>query len=72
MPNEKSSSSALLESLLLRVGQHAVGERFGVGGRQVRPLEPLQMSVHTHLRRRVDGDVQVGALQFDRLLQEFR
>jgi len=62
----------LLEALLLRVGEHAVGEGLGVGRRHVGALETLQVPVHAHLRRRADGDVEVGALQFDRLLQQFR
>ena len=43
----------LLEALLLRVGQHAVGQLLGVGGRQVGPVEALQVAVHAHLWRRV-------------------
>src|SRR5678815_3689257 len=49
------------EALLLRVGQHAVGERLGLRRRQVTALEPREMSVYAHLGRRVGRDVKVRA-----------
>ena len=43
----------LLEALLLRVGEHAVDELLGLGRRQLRQRQPLQLAVHADLRRRV-------------------
>ncbi len=60
-----------LEPLLLGIGQHAVAQLLGFGGRQIDALEPLQLAVHPHLRRRVGGDVQVRALQLHHRLKQF-
>ena len=56
MPNEKSSSIDLLEALLLRVGEHAVGQLLGVRRRQRRQRQPLEMAVDADLRRRLGRD----------------
>ena len=58
----------LLEPLLLRVGQHAVGQRLGVGGTERRQVEDLQLAVHADLRRRLRRQVQVGAFVVDERL----
>src|SRR6185312_3295109 len=58
----------LLEAMLLRVGQHAVSKLLGLGRLQGRHVQGLQMSVHAHLWRRVGGDVEVAASEFDHLL----
>ncbi len=43
----------LLEAVLLRVGEHAVGERLGVGGgERADAVEGAQVAVNAHLRRR--------------------
>ena len=52
----------LLEALLLRVGHDAVGQLLGLGRRQFRQLEPLQLSMHANLRRRAGRQVEVRAL----------
>ena len=62
----------LLEPLLLRVGQHAVGQRLGIGGAEHRQVEDLQLPVHADLRRRLRRQVQVGAAVVDQGLQQFR
>ena len=61
----------LLEALLLRVGQDAVGERLGVGGAERRQIEDLQLAVHADLRRRLRRDVQVGPAVVDQGLEQF-
>ena len=58
----------LLEPLLLSVGQHAVGERLGVGGAERRQVEDLQLAVDADLRRRLRRQMQVGALVVDQRL----
>ena len=50
----------LLEAVLLRVGEHAVGELLGLHGGQRRQVQRAQLAVDADLRRRVGGDVQVG------------
>ncbi len=40
------------EAVLLRVGEHAVGQRLGVRGRQRRHVQRTQLSVHANSRRR--------------------
>jgi len=63
----------LLEAVLLRVGEHAVGERLGVGRRERAELfERAQVAVNPHLRRRVRRQVEVRAAQLDQLLQQVR
>ena len=49
----------LLEALLLRVGQHAVGQLLRFRGRHVGAFEARQVPVHADLRRRLRGDVKV-------------
>ena len=61
----------LLEPLLLRVGQHAVGQRLGVGGAERRQVEDLQLAVHADLRRRLRRQMQVGAVVVDQGLEQF-
>ena len=51
----------LLEALLLRVGQHAVGQRLRLGRPERRQVERLQLAVHADLRRRLRRQVQVGS-----------
>ena len=62
---------ALLEPLLLRVGADAVGQLLGLGGRQRRQLERHQLAVHPHGRRGARRQVQIGAIQLHRRLQQF-
>src|SRR5918993_1309981 len=62
----------LFKTLLLGVGQHAVGKRLAVRGRERRLRQPAQLPVHAHLRRAVDGQMEVGRAQFDGRLQQFR
>ena len=51
----------LLEAVLLRVGQHAVGELLGLDRGQRRQVQRPQLAVDADLGRRVGGDVEVGA-----------
>ena len=60
-----------LQAMLLHVGEHAVGERLGVGRRERRHVERTQLSVNAHARRAVGRKVQVAATQFDHFLQKF-
>ncbi len=61
----------LLEAVLLRVGQDAVGERLGVGrAERAEAVERAELPVHSDLRRRVRGQVEVGASDLDQLLQQ--
>ena len=60
-----------LEALLLRVGQHAVGERLGLGRSERRQIERPQVAVHANLRRRVRREVQVGPVDVDQRFQQF-
>jgi hypothetical protein len=62
----------LFEPLLLRVGQDAVGERLGIGGREVGPLQPLEVSMHADLGRRARRQMQVGAVELHHFRQQFR
>ena len=62
----------LLEPLLLRIGEHAVGEPFRLGRPESRQVERLQLAVDADLRRRARRQVQVGPAQFDERLQQFR
>ena len=41
-------------------------------GVELRQLQPLQVAVHAHLRRRVGRDVQVRPVHLDHRLQQFR
>ena len=61
----------LLEPLLLRVGEHAVGELLRVGGCQIRAFQPLEMAMDADLRRRIDRQVEVGPSLLDEHLQQF-
>ena len=60
-----------LEAMLLRVGEHTVGQRLGIRGGQRRHIQRTQSSVHAHARRAVGGDVQVAAAHLDHLFQQF-
>src|SRR5262249_6795823 len=51
----------LFKTMLLRVGEDAVGELFGFRRSQRRHIERLQVPVHAHLWRRVGGDVEIAA-----------
>ena len=62
----------LLESLLLRVGQHAVGELLGFRRIHVSARQPHEVSVDTHLRRCGGGDMEVRALHLHHRVQQFR
>src|SRR5262249_48806844 len=46
--------------MLLRVGQHAVGELLGLDGRERGQVERPELAVDADLGRRVGGDVEVG------------
>ena len=61
-----------LEALLLRVGEHAVGEPLRLGRAESRQVERLQLAVDADLRRRARRQMQVGPAQFDERLQQFR
>jgi hypothetical protein len=57
--------------VLLRVGQHGVGELLGVGGvERLVVVERAQLAVDAHLRRRVGRQVQVRPAQLDELLEQ--
>ena len=60
----------LLEAMLLRVGEHAVGELLGLHRGQGRQVQRAQLAVHADLGRRVGGDVEVGAPHLRHRLQE--
>jgi hypothetical protein len=45
------------EALLLCIGENAVDQLLGLGRRQLRQLQPLQVPMHANLRRRIRGDV---------------
>ena len=62
----------LLESLLLGVGEHAVGELLRLRRVQVGTGQPHQVSVDTHLRRSGGGDMEVRALHLHQRVQQFR
>src|SRR5438105_4646307 len=63
----------LFKPVLLRVRQHAVGERLRVGGgERADALDGAQVSVHAHLRRRVRRQVEVRAAHLYELLQQVR
>jgi hypothetical protein len=61
----------LLEPLLLGVGHDAVRQLLGVGRRERGQVEALQLAVDADLGRRVRRQMEVGAIQLDRLFQEF-
>src|SRR4030095_12740838 len=61
----KIELQGFFEALLLRIGEDTVDQVLGLGGRQLRQLQPLQVPVHANLRRRIRGDVEVGAVQVD-------
>ena len=60
-----------LQAVLLHVGEHAVGERFGVRRGERRHVQRTQFSVHANARRAIGGEVQVAAAHLDHFLQQF-
>jgi len=67
----KVQLQVFFKAVLLRIRQHAVGQRFRIRGGQRRHIERAKLSVHAHARRAVRGDVEVTAPHFDHLLQQF-
>ena len=67
----KVQLQVFLEAVLLRVGQHAVGQRLRVGGRQGRHIQGPQVSVNADARRAIRGDVEVAASHLDHFFQQF-
>ncbi len=61
---------AFFETVLLRIGHHAVGQLLGFGGRQLRQVEWHQMSVHADLGRRVGGDVEVASIHLQHAAEQ--
>src|SRR5258708_31245346 len=57
--------------MLLRIGQHAVSQRFGVRGAQRRHFQRTQVAMYAHPWSAVGRDVQVAAAHLDHLLQQF-
>ena len=62
----------LFEPLLLRIGEHAVGELLRIGRRQCRTIQACQVAMDSDLGRRVRGDVEVRSLHLHQRLQQFR
>ena len=60
----------LLEAVLLRVGEHRVGELLGLRRRQRRHVQRHELAVDADLRRRVGRDVKVRAAALDHRLQQ--
>src|SRR5260370_8082952 len=56
----KIQLQTLLKTVLLRVGQHAIGELFSFGGREGWHVQRLQVSIHPHLRRTIRCDMDVA------------
>jgi hypothetical protein len=57
--------------VLLRVGQHRVGELLGVGrAERLEAFERAQLAVDANLRRRVRRQVQVRSAHLDQLLEQ--
>ena len=66
----KVELQVFFEAMLLRVGQHAVGQRLGVRRGQRRHVQRPQMAVNAHPRRAVGREMQIAAAQLDHLLQQ--
>src|SRR5580704_6484009 len=60
-----------LEAMLLRIGQHAICQRLGVGGSQRRHIQRTKTAVNADARGAVRGDVEVAAPHLDHLFQQF-
>ena len=69
-PEAEVQLQALLEAVLLRVGEDAVGELLGLHRVQGRQVQRAQLAVHADLRGRVGGDVKVGGALLDHRLQQ--
>src|SRR5262249_55113109 len=67
----KVQLQVFLKAVFLRVGQHAVRQRFGVGSGQRRHVQRTQLPVYAHTRRAIRGDVQVAPAHLDHLFQQF-
>src|SRR5258708_26631887 len=57
--------------MFLRIGQHAVSQRFGVRGAQRRHFQRTQVAMYAHPWSAIGRDVQVAAAHLDHLLQQF-
>ena len=66
----KIELEVLLETVLLIVGENAIGELLRLYRRERRHIERPQFAVHANLRWRVVGDVQVRPAHFEHRLQE--
>ena len=60
----------LLEAVLLRIGEHRVGELFCFGRRQRRQIERRELAIDPDLRRRIRRDVKIGATSLDHRLEQ--
>src|SRR5262249_2191172 len=60
----------LLETLLLGIGEYAVGQRFRFCRRQIGPFEAFEMAVHAHLWRCSEWEVQVRSIELHGLFQQ--
>jgi hypothetical protein len=60
----------LLEAVLLRVGEHRVAELLGLGRRQRRHPQRMELAVDSELRRGTGGDVKVRGALLDHRLQQ--
>src|SRR4029453_16234010 len=58
----------LLESLLLRIREHAVRQSLGFRGAERRKIERLPLARYPNLVRGSRRDVQIGSLYFDECL----
>ena len=58
------------EAMLLGIGEHAVSELLGLGRRQRRHVQRVQVPVHPDLRRRVGGNVQIAATHLQHLAKQ--
>src|SRR5262249_7332439 len=67
----KVELQVFLEAMLLRIGEHAVSERFCVRSRQRGHVQRPQTSVDADARCAIGRDVQVAAAHFDHLFQQF-
>ena len=61
----------LLEPMLLRIRQYAVGQRFSVGSGQRRHFQRPQTSMNAYSWRAVGRDVQVASAHLNHFFQQF-
>src|SRR5207249_4036113 len=59
-----------LETVFLRIGENGVGELLRLRRRHRRNVERHELAVDANLRRRVGGDVKVGATALDHGLEK--